>query len=47
MTAQSKKLLQQKEMLEGTSGSLSLECFCHTIDLVYILHGLALFLEIN
>lgn len=38
MTAQSTKLLQQKERLERTSGSLSLDYFCHTIDLVYILH---------
>ena len=44
MTAQSKK---QKETLERTSGSLSLEYFCHTIDLVYILHDLTLFLEID
>ena len=47
MTAQSEKLLQQKEMLERTSGSLSLEYFCHIIDLAYILHGLTLFLEIH
>ena len=47
MTAQSKKLLQQQETLERTAGSLSLEYFCHTIELVSNLHDLTLFLEID
>ena len=47
MTAQSKEILQQMEMLERTFGSSSLEYFCHTIDLIYNSHDLTLFLEID
>ena len=34
-------------MLERSSISLPLEYFCHTTDLIYTLHDLTLFLEVD
>ena len=47
MMAQSKKLLQQKRMLEKKSSSLSVESFYRTIDLVHTLHDSTLLLDIS
>ena len=43
----SEKLPQQKEMLERSSRSLSIEYLCHTIAFCDILHELTLFLDVD